>query len=123
MKKLLLTAPLLALGLLATPALANTGAQPAVAEQPEARINFVNHGGIRNWHAEDRDTLYIQDRRRNWYKAELMIPSPELPFALAIGFDTGPIGSLDRFSQVVVDGRSFPLASLVKVDGPPEADG
>ncbi|MEN7536630.1 DUF6491 family protein [Aurantiacibacter flavus] len=123
MKNRILAAPLLALGLFATPALAETPAQSTVAEQPEARINFVNHGGIRNWHAEDRDTLYIQDRRRNWYKAELMIPSHELPFAWAIGFDTGPIDRLDKFSQIVVDGRSYPIASLTQVDGLPERDG
>ena len=117
LKRLALVAPLAALSLGANPALAQNP-QPAV-EARQASISFVNRGGIRDWEADGRDTLYIQDRSRQWYKATLMSPSFELPFAWAIGFDTGPIDRLDNFSTVIVDGQRYPIDSLVKVDGPP----
>lgn len=109
---------------LALPFAALALAAPAVhAETPsaskEARIAFANSGGIRDWHAADRDTLYIQDRHRNWYKAELMGPSLDLKFAWAIGFDTGPTNTLDKFSSVVVRGHKYPLRSLVRVHAVP----
>jgi hypothetical protein len=122
-KKGLRVAPILSIALLASPVHAGEAPEAAVQEQREASIPFVDSGGIRDWHAEGRDTLYIQDRHRNWYKATLMMPSHELPFAWAIGFETGPIDRLDRFSNVVVEGRSYPLASLVEVEGPPQRKG
>ncbi|MEL1249616.1 DUF6491 family protein [Aurantiacibacter gilvus] len=117
-------APAVALGLLSAPAAAQDVADtaPAAERAEEARIPFLNYGAIRSWRADDRDTLYIQDRRRNWYRAELMAPAHELPYANAIGFDTGPIGHLDRFAVLVVEGRRIPLKSLVQVDSPPMND-
>lgn len=105
-----------ALGLAAAPAAAS--AEPAPASQ-EARIPFVNHGGIRDWRAADGDTLYVQDSRRRWYRAELMHDAIGLPFAWTIGFETRGVDSFDRFSTVVVDGQRIPVRSLVRVDGPP----
>lgn len=105
--------------LLATLALA--AAVPAVAaDRPEeARIHFVEHGGIRDWRIVDRDTLLIRGRSKQWYKAELFAPAWGLNFAHTIGFDTGPGGTFDRFSSVIVEGRRYPLRSLVKLDAPP----
>ena len=118
MKRILSIASALALSLgVAAPAVAATEERPA-----EVSIPFVNHGGIRDWRAEDRDTLYIQGRDRQWYKATLMAPAHDLPFAWAVGFDTGPTDRLDRFSSVVVRGQGYPIMSLVKVDGPPTRD-
>ncbi len=106
-------------------AFAVLAAVPATAvEQPrEARINFVNHGGIRDWRAVDRDTLLIRGTGKQWYKAELFAPAWGLNFANAIGFDTGGGSSFDRFSSVIVEGRRYPLRSLVKLDGPPARRG
>lgn len=110
-------APLMALGLVAAPA-TYAQSQPSDARQ-EASIPFVNHGGIRDWRSGDRDTLYVQGRNRQWYEATLMAPAHALPFAWAIGFDTGPMDRLDRFSSIVVEGIRYPIHSLVKVEGPP----
>lgn len=118
MKKALWIAPILALGVPSTPALAGNGEAHAEARQ-EARIPFVNHGGIRDWRVGDRDTIYIQDRHRDWYKATLMAPAVGLRSAWAIGFDAGSIGTFDRFSNIVVDGQRYAVASLVRIDGPP----
>ncbi|HEY8605288.1 DUF6491 family protein [Tsuneonella suprasediminis] len=113
-----------AVGLAGVPAIAQTdGAKPdadahAVAEQ-EAKIPFANTTGIRDWRAEGDSTIYFQDRRRQWYKATLFSPAPDLPFATAVGIDTGPMGTLDRFSKIRIRGESYALQSFVKVDGPP----
>ena len=106
-------------------ALALTATLPAAATErsDQARINFVDHGGIRNWRAVDRDTLLIRGRGKQWYKAELFAPAWGLNFAHAIGFDTGGGGSFDRFSSVIVEGRHYPLRSLVEVEGPPSRRG
>lgn len=109
--------PFIALGLAASPAVAQGGEM-----QEQASIPFANSGGIRDWRSDGRDTLYLQDRHRQWYKAELMGPATDLPFAWAIGFDTGPMNRLDRFSTVVIRGQRYPIQSLVKVDGPPPKD-
>lgn len=94
-------------------------AAPAAADAPkEARINFVNHGGIRDWRIVDRDTLLIRGRGNRWYKAELFAPAWGLNFAHSIGFDTGFGGTFDRFSSVIVEGRRYPLRSLVEVEPP-----
>jgi hypothetical protein len=119
MKRKLLVAPLLALGLASAPAYA-APAEHAARAATEASIPFANFGGIRDWRAVGDRTLYIQDRARDWYKATLMSPALELPFTWAIGFDTGPIDRFDKFSSVVVRGQRYAVQSLVKVDGPPE---
>jgi hypothetical protein len=102
-------------------ALAVATAIPAAAsvDRPkEARINFVNHGGIRDWRVVDRDTLLIRGTGNRWYKAELFAPAWGLNFAHAIGFDTGFGGTFDRFSSVIVEGRRYPLRSLTQVEPP-----
>lgn len=117
MARKLFIAPLAALAFLATPALAEPA--PAAPATQEARIPFADNGGIRDWRSEGNRTIYVQDRFRKWYKAELFHPVSGLPFAWSIGFDTSPMGTFDRFSYVVVDHQRVPVASLVRVDGPP----
>jgi len=118
MKYTLWLAPVLALGLASAPALASS-AEVEGRNAAEARIPFANHGGIRDWRAADGDTLYIQDRARRWYRAELGHRAFGLPHAWAIGFETRGVDSFDRFSNVVVEGQRIPVRSLVQVDGPP----
>ncbi len=110
-------AALAALALAATPALAQAPASPA--QPAEASIPFVNHGGIRDWRAQGDSTLYVQDQSGQWYRASLMGPAFDLPFAQAIGFEARGTDTFDRFASVVVHGQSYPVQSLVKVSGPP----
>lgn len=90
----------------------------AAPAQKEASIPFANRGGIHNWRVVDRDTLLIEGTHRRWYRAELMSPAHDLPFAQAIGFDTRPNGTLDCFSAVIVRGQRYPITSLVEVPAP-----
>lgn len=97
-----------------------SAAAPALAEfRPiETSIAFVSNGGIRDWRAEDRDTLYIQDRQRNWHRAELFGGCHDLPYAQAIGFETRGTDRLDRFSSILVRGQRCAIRELV-ASGPP----
>ncbi len=108
----------LAAALAALP-LAAAAAPARAPAQAQASIPFVNHGGIRDWRAGDADTLYVQDRGRTWYRAELMGPCLDLPFAQAIGFETRGVDRFDRFSTIQVRGQRCAVQSLVRSDPPP----
>lgn len=97
--------------------------EPAAAPKPEeARIPFANSTGIRAWRAEreaGEDVLYIEGVRRQWYRAELFGYCPDIRFANAIAFDSGPTGTFDRFSRVIVRHDVCRIRSLVKIEGEP----
>lgn len=113
MRQFTFAAPLLALAL-ATPVIAAQAPTPRAAAIP-----FANHDGIRDWVAVGDRTVYVQDVFRHWYRATLFAPAIDLPFAQAIGFDTGPIGTLDKWSTLIIHGRRFPISAFERVDGPP----
>nr|WP_278254173.1 DUF6491 family protein [Sphingobium sp. BYY-5] len=85
----------------------------------EASIPFIDHGGVWSWQADGSKGLYVQDQHRNWYYAALMDSCAELPFANAVGFETGGLDTLDRFGTVVVHGQRCPITSFTHSDGPP----
>jgi hypothetical protein len=93
---------------------------PAVAPTTDVSVPFANHGGIRDWSADNDRGLWVQDAHRKWYYAKLMGPCTGLNFATSIGFDTRPIGTFDRFSTIVVprEGRCT-IESLAPSEGPP----
>lgn len=109
--------------LAAVAALAIGGAaQAATPDSPlpqQASVPFVNHHGIRDWHAADDRTLYVQDNRHQWYRATLFARCFELPFAQMIGFETRGIDSFDRFSSIRVRGERCQVSSLVASSAPP----
>lgn len=87
----------------------------------EQSIPFVNHGGIYNWEADKDKGVWIQDNHRRWFYATVMGPCPGLNFAQSLGFDARPMGSLDRFSALVVPGWGrCPIQSLTPSEGPPK---
>lgn len=114
------------IALLATLSL-GIGAAAAAADKaplpPQASIPFVNIGNsIRDWQADGRDGLWIQDLRRQWYYAQLLSPCMGLDFATGIGFKTRGSDTLDRFSEVIVPReQSCQIMSLSKSDTPPPA--
>ena len=95
-------------------------AGPAPPRPEEARIPFIGFRTIRTFHPVDDDTLYLQDTRRNWYRATLAGPCFNLMHALRIGVDTRYSGdTLDNTSSFLVDGQRCPIHSLVRSDPPP----
>lgn len=110
-------------GLIGVVALALAGqsalAAPHASLPPQASIPFVNHNGIRDWHAADSRTLYVQDARRQWYRATLFSPCLDLPFAQSIGFETRGLDTFDRFSSIRVRGDRCQVSSLERSEAPP----
>ncbi|KHK92753.1 hypothetical protein LK12_07705 [Novosphingobium malaysiense] len=102
------------------PALAaNAHAEAPAKTRSGASIPFANHGGVWDWRADGNRTVYFEDNHDNWYKAELMGYSPDLPFVEFIALDTRPNGTLDRWSAVYIHGQRYPFVSFEKVDAPP----
>ncbi|HEU0098307.1 MAG TPA: DUF6491 family protein [Allosphingosinicella sp.] len=103
---------------LAAPALAAASpASPAMGEP--ASIPFANHPrAIRDFEAPSDEIVYLQDRQRRWYRADLG-HCFGLKWAQAIGYDTRGGLSLDSFGAILVEGRRCPILSLTRSDGPP----
>ncbi len=101
-------------------AAATSAAPEQMPAAPEARIAFPNQATIRTFRAVDDDTVYIQHRNRQWYRAELFGPCFNLPFALGIGVFNRGSNVLDRTSELLVEGDRCPIRSFVKSGPPPE---
>lgn len=105
-------------------ALAAAGVAQAAPPKPraigvEARIPFADHRGIRDFQADGDSALWIQDQQRNWYHATLFGPCFGLPYAVGIGFVTRGASTLDRFGQIVVEGRTCQIQTFVTSNPPP----
>jgi uncharacterized protein DUF6491 len=113
------TTPILlaCLAALASPAAAGP-AEPRSRPQ-EVRIPFVNFGAIRTFRTAGEDVLYLQDRRRNWYRAELAGRCPGIESALRIGLDSRFGSTLDSGAILIVEGHRCPVLSLVRSAEPP----
>lgn len=85
----------------------------------EATIPFANSIGIRDYRADGDHAIWIQGSGRQWYRAELMGPCMGLNFANRVGFVTRGTSSLDKFSQIQVEGRTCQISSLVTSAPPP----
>jgi hypothetical protein len=113
--------PLAALTLAPSVALAadagDAAPQPVQAENTRHYIAFANKGGLWDWHADGSEVIYFQDRRKQWYRAELMSRAHDLPFAQHIGLDTGPGDRLDKWSTIYVRGQRYVLSSFEPVPG------
>jgi hypothetical protein len=81
------------------------GAGAVFAAETPMSIPFADLGNIRDWTANSSDALYVQSQNRKWYKITFWSPCHALPFAVAIAFVTGPLGSLDKYSSILVDGE------------------
>ncbi len=106
--------------LVALPLQVATASDSAASKLPETSIPFVQYGGIRDWKA-DRDLgLWIQDSHRHWHYARFMGRCSGIRFATTIAFDTHPIGTLDKFSSVLVShGGRCSFQSVTASSGPP----
>lgn len=117
-----LLVPLAALALVPAGALAKPAPSPVPAPavvKKDASIAFANHGGVWDWRAVDRNTVYFQDRNKRWYRATLVVPAIDLPWVQFIGLDTKPADRLDRWSAIYVKGQRYPFSSFDQVAGPP----
>ena len=117
MKKLTLA---LAAGVaLASPASAKSRPAPEPVIGQEAKIPFVNFRGIRSFHAEDDDVVYLQDYRRRWYRAELNGPCHGLNWAMRVAVDARGSSTFDRYGVLLVGDERCMLSSLTHSGPPP----
>src|SRR5688572_26254106 len=79
----------------------------AAATQAAERvvIRFVDIGNIRDWHAENSEELFVQNRDRQWYRITFSPPCQNLPFVTGIAFEPDNFGNIDKDSSIVVDGE------------------
>lgn len=84
----------------------------------EAHILFPNLGAIRNFEADGNEGLWLEDRQRRWYYAEIAGGCQALNFAQALGFDTRGSPRFDKFSVIIVEGERCTISSLVTAEMP-----
>jgi hypothetical protein len=115
------SATLLALAAAAALPSGAIAAEGAAPKPPEVSIPFVDHNNIRDWQADRKEGVWIQDQRREWYYAKLLGPCIGLDWALSIGFiPGGGSGQLDRFSSILVpDEGRCQITSLTRSEAPP----
>lgn len=100
------------------PAAAGESPAPAASER-EVGVPFLHIGRARSFRAVDRETLYIEARRREWYRVTTFGTCLNLPWAHSIGVDTRGSPVFDRTSTLIVDGERCQVRSVVRADGPP----
>ncbi|HEX8061954.1 MAG TPA: DUF6491 family protein [Allosphingosinicella sp.] len=111
--------PFLAAAAGSVPAFAQPS-QPAFDPNEQVSIPFANHrSAIRNFEAPSDDVLYLEDRQRRWYRAELAGACFNLKWAHAIGYDTRGRLSLDQGSHILVGRERCTITSLTRSEGPP----
>lgn len=102
----------------AAPAASKPRTPPPITGE-ETQIPFANlRDGIRSFHADDQDTVYLQDRRRDWYKAEVAGACIALPWANRIGVDLRFGSTFQRGSTLIVEGDRCVVLSLVRSEKP-----
>ena len=108
---------------IAAPLAAALAAAPASALAPpqpeEARIPFVAFNSIRSFRPVSDTIVYIQDQRRNWYRATLAVPCFNIQSALRLAVNTRYGDTLDNTSSFIVGGEHCRIASLVRSEPPP----
>lgn len=82
-------------------------------------IPRVDQGNIMAWQVLDARTVYLQDRARRWYRADMRGACVRLAFGGQLGFRTGPGGRLDAGSQILSRAGACTIKTLVTADGPP----
>jgi hypothetical protein len=111
-------APLIIAAALSAVPVAASAAPAGIGQ--EARIGSANSLHIRDFRADGRHAVFIQDRERKWYRATFAAPCFGLPYARSIAVDSRRSRNLDRFSTLIVRGSRCQLNSFVRVAGPPK---
>ncbi len=84
-------------------------------------IPFVATTGLYSWRAGEDNSLLLEARHNDWYKATFKGYCPPLRFETQIGVIAGPIGSFDEFSKVLVDDRICYVDTLEHIADPDKA--
>lgn len=116
----ILALPLIAALAVSAPASALAGAPSHPSAQgEEAHIPFINFRSIRSYEPVGDDVVYIQDQRRNWYRATLAAPCFNLQSSTGLRVDTRFGTALDHTSSFIVGRERCRIQSLVHSEAPP----
>jgi len=85
----------------------------------ESVIDDAGNGGIRGYDIVARDTLFVRDRRNNWYKLSLTSDCFKSTVPQAVSFKTDASGRLDRMSKIRTREHLCGIASIVAAPPPP----
>lgn len=94
----------------------------SVSAADKVAIPFADLGNIRDWHADNHDEMFVQAMNRDWYRITFWAPCNELPFAIGVAFVTDSMGSLDKYSSILVNGERCYFRSFEKSAPPPSHD-
>lgn len=85
----------------------------------DARLAFADHR-ISGFSVARDNSLILRAGAGRWYRATLWQPcGRELRWAYdRIALDTGPSGTLDRFSTVIVNRMRCPIESIDRIERP-----
>ena len=82
-------------------------------------IPRVDQGNIQGWQVPAANTVYLQDRGKKWYRADMSGSCVRPNFNGQLGFRTGPGGRLETGSQILSRSGPCTIRSLTAIDGPP----
>ena len=92
---------------------------PLQVVNPNASIPFVDFQGIKSWERRQDGSLVLEGRNGRFYHATFFSPCTELAFSgTTIAINTGPLDSADRFSSIIVNGRTCQFSTLDEVIDP-----
>jgi hypothetical protein len=97
---------------------ASPAAVPAQRIGTQTAIDFAGGGGIRDWHAEDEQSIYIMDRMGRWYHATFSHRCARLPNSGTVHFETDALGRFDHFSQVHTSWGTCQVDRIVRSHAP-----
>ena len=100
-------------------ALGTACAAAATVPSEETEIPYANRDGIVEWEVAGDDLLYVHALTGGWYRVRTLGRCNRLKTAVALGFETSPMGQLDRHSAIRAGGHRCPIVSVVRADGPP----
>ena len=90
--------------------------QPLMAG--DTSIPFAARGGIRDWHSENDQSVYLRDRSGRWYYATFNGTCPNLRAAQTIHFNTDATGTFDRFSAITTEYARCQVNSVIRSPAP-----
>ncbi|QAY79470.1 DUF6491 family protein [Sphingosinicella sp. BN140058] len=93
--------------------------RPAAAPAGETTIPAVAGRGVLEWRAGGEDLVFIRSFLGKWYRVQLTGRCARLDDARGLGFETSPLGELDRNSTIIAEGERCPVSSIVRIDAPP----
>jgi len=100
---------------------ADGGDKDAKSSSRRVVIPFVATTGMYNWRVGEDNSLLLEARHNDWYKATFRGYCPPLRFEHQIGVIADPMGSFDEFSKVLVDDSICYVDTLEHIDNPDKA--